>query len=254
MTSMARRTGWLLVALLIIGLGGTAGVMAALRLKPTGRVTDVAGVIDEHQTQQLETLLAEVERQTSAEMAVVTVPTVTDGDIETAAVELFRDWGIGKRGKDNGVLILCAIRDRRVRIEVGYGLEHVLTDAICGRIIREQMVPQFRAGRYADGLIAGALSVAELVARDAGLTLTGLLAVHQTPVTSSVTTIDWNLVFFVVLILLSFVIRVGIFGWSSLFGFPYYGGGGWSGGGFGGGSFGGFGGGSSGGGGASGSW
>ncbi len=228
-------------------------VQAAPSIRPAGYVNDAAGVLDQPPAQQLESVLTDLEQRTGAEVAVVTVPTVKVGDIERAAVDLYHDWGIGKRGKDNGVLILCVIQDRRVRIEVGYGLEHVLTDATCGRIIREQMAPHFRAGHYAAGLLQGTLAVTALIAQDAGVSVAGVSALAERAPTYGAG-FDWRLILYVVIMLLVFTVRIGLFGMSGvLFGGGAYGGG-WSGGGGFSGGFGGFGGGSSGGGGASGSW
>ena len=137
---------------------------AGLPLRPSGWVNDFAGVMEAGARQRLEAALGDLERRTGAEVTVVTVDTVPDGDVERAAVELFESWGIGKKHHDNGVLILCAVRDRRVRIEVGYGLEAILPDARTGRIIDTQMLPAFRRGDLATGLVQGALAVADTIA------------------------------------------------------------------------------------------
>ncbi len=132
----------------------------------TGYVNDFAGVMAPQERSQLEALLAEVERKTTAEVAVVTVDTVKPLTIEDYSVGLIEEWGLGKKDKDNGVLILLAINDREGRIEPGYGLEGALPDALCIRIAREQMLPFFKQGRYSQGLINGALSVVSYVARE----------------------------------------------------------------------------------------
>lgn len=257
------------LASLLLIVGMRHPLWAAQQLQPTGRVNDFANVMDARTKQRLESTLTELEQRTGAEVAVVTVESVPEADVETAAVTLFKEWGIGKKSQDNGVLILCAVKDRRVRIEVGYGLESVITDAQSGRIIREQMVPRFKAGDYSGGLVDGTLTIAQLVARHAGVALPGA------PVSPAPFIDRWNW-----LNIIGMIIRVGIPlffvvgyliclllgpGWRRrhplLWGFVFggngsYGSGSWSGGGFsgGGGGFGGFGGGSSGGGGASGSW
>lgn len=227
------------------------GVEATTHLKPVGRVNDFAHVMSKTAVQQLERVLSELEERTTAEVAVVTVTSIEGGDVERAAVELFQGWGIGKKGKDNGVLILCAIDNRRVRIEVGYGLESVLTDAMSGRIIRERMVPRFRVKDYSGGLLDGTLTVVSIIARAAGVTLSDALVPPQsTPLKP--TGIDWNIVFFIIIFVIVMLLRL-----NTGFGWYYYGGSGGSwggGGGFSGGGFGGFGGGGSGGGGASGGW
>ena len=238
-----------------LGLSVSVTAQAAQRLRPQGLVNDFAGVINSQTAQQLESALLDLERQTGAEVAVVTVPTVPGGDIEKAAADLARDWGIGKRGKDDGVLILCAVQDRRVRIEVGYGLEAILPDAKTGRIIDEQMLPRFRAGDFSTGLVNGALAVADVIAKDAGVTRGD--GAPTVPERTTPPMAPWNtiltLVFFGCLVVFAVMnpssflwLLLGMMGSGSSS--SWQGGGGFSGG------FGGFGGGMSGGGGASRSW
>ena len=119
---------------------------------PTGFVNDYANIIDDDLEQQLENRLTQFEQDTSNEITVVTINNL-DGDyIENFAVKLFEDWGIGKKDKDNGVLVLVALEDREMRIEVGYGLEGALTDAQSNWIINNQMKPAFKEERYGDGI------------------------------------------------------------------------------------------------------
>jgi len=120
--------------------------------QPTGFVNDYARVLDAGQKQLLETKLAQYEKSSSTEIAVVIIPSLQDDVIENFAVELFKEWGIGEKGKDNGALILVAIEDRQMRIEVGYGLEGSLTDAESSWIIRDIMTPAFRNGDYYGGI------------------------------------------------------------------------------------------------------
>jgi uncharacterized protein len=107
--------------------------------------------------------LADVESQTTAEIAVVTIPSLDGLTIEQYAEQLFRAWGIGQKGRDNGVLILVAPADRRIRIEVGYGLEPILPDGLAGEIIREQALPAFRDGQMDAGIRATVARVAAIV-------------------------------------------------------------------------------------------
>ena len=251
------RSCGLIVGLLIIASG--RAVWAATYPAPLGRVNDFAHVLDASTVQRLEEALTELEQRTGAEVAVVTVPSVEGGDIERAAEELFRQWGIGKRRNDNGVLILCAVGDRRVRIEVGYGLEQTLPDAMCGRIIRERMAPHFKAGDYAAGLVDGTSAVVSLIAKAAGIAPSDVpLATFARPEASATgqgTDAGVIFVFFLFVLIIAVALQRRRSGWWG----PVWGGSfgghdrGWSGGGFSG-DFGGFGGGSSGGGGACGSW
>lgn len=123
--------------------------------KPTGYVNDFAGILSAETKTQLENALSAEQQETSNEISVVTVPTLGDETIETYAVELFRQWGIGKKEKDNGVVLLVAPNERKVRIEVGYGLEGVLTDTQSSLIIQREILPAFKAGDFAEGIEKG---------------------------------------------------------------------------------------------------
>lgn len=153
----------------------------AIPQSPQGQVSDFAGVIEQNMKSQLTMLVQEVEQKTSAEIAIVTIPSLEGADIESTAVRLYQKWGIGKKGKDNGVLILMSVQDRLVRIEVGYGLESFLPDGKCGEIIREDMIPYFKEGQYGNGIAAGTARVATLIAQDAGVTLTGRSNITDRP-------------------------------------------------------------------------
>ena len=121
---------------------------------PTGYVNDFADLIEPDQQQRLEERLVALEATSSVEVTVVTVTDLQGVTVEEFAVELFASWGIGKAGADNGLLILVARDERKVKIEPGYGLEPVITDGRAGRIIRDQMTPAFREGNYGTGIEA----------------------------------------------------------------------------------------------------
>lgn len=108
-------------------------------------------------------VIREAERKTTAEIAVATVPSLDGLSVEEYATRLFAEWGVGKKGADNGVLILVAPSERAMRIEVGYGLEPILPDALAGDIIRNDALPAFRSGDYPVGILASVRRVAELV-------------------------------------------------------------------------------------------
>ncbi len=122
---------------------------------PTGYVNDFAEVLDTSAKTSLETSLSEFEKSTSNEISVVTVKNLSGDYIENYAEKLFKEWGIGTKDKDNGVLLLVVIEEREVRIEVGYGLEGALTDSESGRIVDGLIVPSFKSGDYAGGINAG---------------------------------------------------------------------------------------------------
>lgn len=248
---------WLrFIALALLFVVGQAHGFAARYPAPRGWVNDFAGVMDSHDVERLTAALSVFEQQTGIEVAVVTLSNVPEGDIERAAVDLFKEWGIGKRGQDNGVLILCSVGDRRIRIEVGYGLEHVLTDAKNGRLIDEVIVPRFRSGDLSGGLVAGGQQLIALLRAPPASTQP---APGSSPGEPSPLRIEWLVVLLVAGVWIVILREM----WRSRAGGAVsdYWYGGWSGGDFGGsfgggtsGSFGGFGGGSSGGGGASRGW
>jgi len=128
-----------------------------------GRINDFANVIDQANRQRIAQVISDLEAQTTAEMAVVTVNSLQGEDIEGYANRLFNKWGIGKKGKDNGILLLVAVADHKLRIEVGYGLEGTIPDGLAGDIIRNTIVPYLKQGRFGDGIYAGALRVAQKV-------------------------------------------------------------------------------------------
>lgn len=119
---------------------------------PQGFVNDFAGMLSDTAAQELEQKLVNFEKETSNEIAVVTINSLEGDVIENFAVELFAEWGIGKKDLDNGILLLIAKEDREMRIEVGYGLEGALTDAQSYWIIQQDLRPNFQAEDYATGI------------------------------------------------------------------------------------------------------
>lgn len=259
---MNKKTGVLFAAALVLSCAVLLPAGAQRYPAYRGYVNDFAGVIKSDAVGKITTIASELEEKTTAQIAVVTVATIQPETIEDYAVTLFEKWGIGQKGKDNGVLILLAVNDRKVRIEVGYGLEGALTDAMSSAIVQQAMIPRFKEGGYSEGILAGAAAAANIVAGEYNTELIGLVSVPEShykvkaisPGMMIVRTLI-TLVFFI----LFFGMRTGLlFFW--LFGSGRRRGGYWygtgvrgSGGGFSGG-FGGFGGGLSGGGGASGGW
>jgi uncharacterized protein len=146
---------------------------------PVGKVNDFANLLGAEDRATIEDLLAGVERDTTAEIALVTVRNLGGRPLEEYANRLFQDWGIGKKGRDNGVLILVSRDEREIRIEVGYGLEGVLPDGLAGAVIRETFVPRFREGEYREGLLEGTTRVADIVRRNETLTAEQRAALDQ---------------------------------------------------------------------------
>jgi uncharacterized protein len=234
--------------ILILSLSQAHASLAANYPKPEGWVSDYAGILDPDAEQRISSVIYELEQKTSAEIAVVTVKDLGNEAIESLSVKLFEEWGIGKKGKDNGVLIITAVKNRKVRIEVGYGLEGVLPDGLVGEILDTYVLPSFKKGDYGQGLTLAVFSVASIIARDKGVTITGAQLPRQQRRKADPVRTVFNIIFLIIMGIL-FIRHPFLFlllmsgGRGGRFG----------GGGFGGG-FGGFGGGMSGGGGASRGW
>jgi uncharacterized protein len=246
------------VAVAFVVLLLAAGPARALEVPsaPQGRVSDYSGTLTLEQRRNLEETLARFEEETANQVAVVIVPTLADDSLEDYSIRLAEKWRIGRKGKDNGVILLIVMQDRKIRIEVGYGLEGVLPDGVAGEIIRREIAPRFRQGQFFQGIKSGVnaiMAASKGEYRPASRTGRGGRA------------LSWFWVILFVLLVLSAtagsfrrrppywrrggrVVAGGPFWWSGGFG-----GGGFSGGSFGGGGFSG-GGGGFGGGGASGGW
>ncbi|WP_374844695.1 TPM domain-containing protein [Paenochrobactrum glaciei] len=243
----------------------------------TGRVVDAANVIDPQTRAQLVAKLADFEKTSSDQVVVVTVPSLKGSDIETYSNQLFRAWSLGQKQEDNGLLLVVAPNDRKVRLEVGYGLEGIMTDALSSVIIQTIILPAFRDGDYSGGIAKGVEGIIAVLSGDGA----ELEARAKRNAKSATDNVDWLEVIFLIFWISIFfggfgmAVLVPIFGqkiapgryeWLGMtFDMRSQGGssggrsgrGGGFGGGFGGGSGGGGfsgGGGSSGGGGASGSW
>jgi uncharacterized protein len=241
-----------LVLYFIVSFGTLA--VADLPNKPRGYVTDEAHILDAATINQIEQLSVELEEKTSAELGVVTISSLEGRDIEGYASDLFQKWGLGKKGKDNGVLLLIAPNDRRGRLEVGYGLEGLIPDGLAGRILDEAVIPFFRQGNMAGGVLSGAMQTAQIIAQGHNVQLTRIPNGYKRQLNQrkSRSPLSLGLGFLLFLIMLILFVRHPLLFWLLLSGRG--GGGGWGGGGFGGGGFGGFGGGMSGGGGSSRGW
>jgi len=236
-------------------------------LKPEGYVSDFARVVDAPSKAALEQYCANVERVTGVQMALVTITTLEGEPIEDVANTIFRAWGVGHKGKNDGIMLLLAVGDRRSRLEVGYELEPILPDGFAGSILRE-MRPALSRRQYGEAMMAAAQAIGSTIAKARNVSIDTQLP-RRVPRASG-GSIPWGpllIGLFVVFLLL----RAGRGGggggggfWTGLIlgnlmrGMGGRGGGGFggfdSGGGGGGGGFGGFGGGDSGGGGASSDW
>lgn len=150
--------------------GAMSQALLAAVPEPNGRVNDFAGILDTATATQIAATIREAERLTSAEIAVATVASLDGMSVEDYANRLFHEWGIGKKDRDNGVLVLVAPNERKVRIEVGYGLEPILPDGLAGEVIRTEILPRFKENDYAGGTLAAVTRIAGIVQRGHVLT------------------------------------------------------------------------------------
>ena len=262
-----------LTALVCVLFSIAANVSAQELPALTGPVNDFAHVLSPSVSADLDARIRSLLAASGDVVVVATVPSVAPyGSIEEYAVKLFEKAAIGKKNADNGLLIVLALSERRVRIEVGYGLEPYITDGYAGETIREFMLPAFRRGAYGEGVLNGTTRIIARIAEARGVTLPGVPAANRSTARSRVP-FPPGLAVFLVLVILMRIFRSrgggprsrryrggpwsgwtgGVGGFGGGFGTGGFGGFGGGGGG-GGGGFGGFGGGRSGGGGASGGW
>jgi len=148
-----------LLAGLLASLAGARPAGAAEVPYLTGRVVDAAEILSPAARERLAAALKAHEDRTTNQVAVLTVPTLAGESVEDYATRVVEAWKLGRKDRDNGVLVLVASADRRMRIEVGYGLEGTLTDAVAGRIIRNRMTPRFKANDFDGGVIDGVEAV-----------------------------------------------------------------------------------------------
>lgn len=250
---------------------------AALPARPLGPVYDGASIISDAAEVQIDAKLRALSKETGKTLIVATVPTLGGEEIDEYAVRLFEAWGVGDKEKDEGALILVAPNERRARIEVGLGSEGILPDALAGRIIDQQMIPNFKAGNYGEGILQATAAVEQQLRREptdaravaAAAAAAERMGKRDEGFPFGAIIFVFFIIFFVILPIIRSLSgggrkhrRRGYDGPVIIWGGGDWGSGGssgsssWGGGGssFGGGGFGGFGGGISGGGGASGGW
>ncbi len=141
---------------------------------PSSYVIDNAGIIEDGSQTKLSGILQELEQKTSAQMIVLTVKSTEGIPIEQYSLQQAEKWGLGQKGKDNGLLFVIAVNDRKYRFETGYGLEQILPDSMLGSIGRSYLVPAFKAGDYTKGVVSTASVIAQTIADSQGVKLSGL--------------------------------------------------------------------------------
>ena len=154
-------------------------VAAEIFPKPVGAVNDFARVIPPGFKSQMEGLSREVLAKTGTAIVVATVESLGDNELNDYVNRLYKAWGVGKKGHDKGVLIFLSVKERKVRIETGYGVEGILPDGLVGEILREHAIPLFKQGDYGKGLSNALNAVASIVAKDANVSLSGSVPFDQ---------------------------------------------------------------------------
>ena len=151
------------------------GNLAAQNLPlPTGFINDFAGIMNSRDAAAAEALASAVKEKTGAELALVTINSYAPfASLDEFSLALAGTWGIGERGKDNGILLVLAMTEREIKIEVGYGLEGAIPDSAAGRILDNAVIPAFQEGDFSGGLLKGLESIASLVVKEAGVELSG---------------------------------------------------------------------------------
>ena len=171
--AVCRRRGW---SVLLAGLLVLVHLTAQAQdypVRPVGPVADLGNVIDPPGRQQLIALARALWEQAGFALVVAVVPSIGQQSIDEYAPELYKRWGIGKKGVDEGALVLLSLDPRNIRIEVGFGSEGYLNDAKVGRILDQNGLPHLRRGEYSAGLVNVSAAIASEVAREKGITLSG---------------------------------------------------------------------------------
>ncbi len=222
--------------------------------KPSNYVTDLASILPSKDAESINSLFYELEQKTGAQILILTINSLEGDSIESFSLSMAEKWKPGVKGKDNGILITVSLLDKKYRIEVGYGLEGILPDSLAGTLGRQLLVPRFREGKYAEGLLDISSKIAGLVADHYGIALTYSQGFQSAPSKGTDTPQELELTDLLIIVVIILVVIYLLFRHPELLllmlSRASSSGGGWSGGG----GFGGGRGGSFGGGGASGGW
>ncbi len=147
---------------------------------PQHYVEDLAGIVDPAVENKLNGYLQELEQKTGAQMVILTLKSLEGESLEELSIFVAHDkWHLGQKGRDNGILLLVSVNDKKYRFEVGYGLEGILPDSFVGEVGRNYLVPYFRKGDYAGGIYNASLVVVNTIAKDAGVDITGMPQVRR---------------------------------------------------------------------------
>jgi len=175
-----KRSFYLFFLLLVFPLSAVASI-PPVPAQPPGYVVDLAEVLPPTEENQLEALLRGLEQKTTAQLVILTVDSLAGTDINSFSLQVAEQWKIGQKGKDNGLLFVVALQDRKYRFEVGYGLESPLPDSLLGSLGRQVLVPYFKQGRYGLGIAAATGDIIRILGKYYGVTIAG---VDELPVSS----------------------------------------------------------------------
>jgi uncharacterized protein len=143
--------------------------------RPRNHVVDLAGIIDDSVEAGLNRYLLELEQKTTAQMVILTINSLEGESIEDLSIRIAHDkWQLGQKDQDNGLLMLIALKDRKYRIETGYGIEGIIPDSLAGSIGRQYLVPHFKQNDYSTGITKAALAMIQIIAADAGVEISGM--------------------------------------------------------------------------------
>jgi uncharacterized protein len=145
--------------------------------KPKGPVNDFANVIPSAYEQKMIAITTELYQKTGTAVVIVTMPDIGGAEYNDYANRLYSAWGIGKKGEDKGVLIFVTIKERKMRIETGYGVEGILPDGLVGEIRDSYVIPYLKKNKYGEGLLNGTLAVAQIISKHSGIQLSGQMPV-----------------------------------------------------------------------------
>ncbi|MBW1744245.1 MAG: TPM domain-containing protein [Deltaproteobacteria bacterium] len=174
------RYGLALTTVLLLALACPIMIHAGEQFpRPKGLVNDFANVISPQYEQKLTQVTGELLKKTGVPVVVVTVPDIGGEDYNEYANRLYEAWGIGKKGVDRGVLVFVTLKERKMRIETGYGMEGLIPDGLAGEIRDKYVIPYLKQDRFGEGLLNGTLAIANIVAKDAEVSLTGQMPVKR---------------------------------------------------------------------------
>ena len=159
---------------IIVTVAAPVALASTVPARPSNYVVDLAGILDQSTEGKLNGFLRKLEQKTGAQVILLSVDSLEGNALEDFSLSVAEKWALGQKDRDDGLLIFFAMKERKYRFEVGYGLEGILPDSLVGSIGRQYIVPYFKQGDYASGAVASVLAVAGIIAKDKGVAITGM--------------------------------------------------------------------------------